>query len=80
MVSTTARHHWPGPLATRSKHVYDDDDADDVDEDDDDDDDDNDYDDDDDDDGDDGDGDDALTIHSNMCVHECARLAINLPN
>ena len=87
MVSTTGRHHWPGPLPTRSKHVYDDDDADDVDEDEDDDDDDDDDDDAhghyDDDDGDDeltGDGGDELNVHSNMCVHECARCAIDLQN
>jgi hypothetical protein len=34
VVSTIGRHHWPGLLATRSKHIYDDDDADYVDEDD----------------------------------------------
>jgi hypothetical protein len=34
VVSTTGRHHWPGLLATRYKHIYDDDDADYVDEDD----------------------------------------------
>ena len=54
------------------------DDANDVDDDDD-----NDYDadyDDDDGNGDDGDGDDELKVHSNMCVHECARRAIDLPS
>jgi hypothetical protein len=68
LVSTTGRHHWPGPLATCSKHVDDDDDDDDDDADN-----------DDDDDGG-GDGDDELTVHSNMCVHECARSAISLPS
>ena len=81
MVSTTGRHHWPGPLAIGSKQVYADDDADDVDEDDEDDDDDDDdahddYDDDDDELT--GDGDDELKLHSNMCVHKCARCAIDL--
>ncbi len=77
LVRTTGRHHRPGPLATCSKHVDDDDDDDNDDHDDDD---------DDDDDGcedpgkSDGDGEDELTIHSNMCVHECALRAINLPS
>ena len=30
--------------------------------------------------GDDGDRDDELKIHSNMCVHECARRTIHLPS
>ncbi len=29
---------------------------------------------------DDGDGDDELKVNSNMCVHECARCAIDLPS
>ena len=79
------RQHWPGPLAAYYKHVGNDD-AHDVDDDDNGDDDDNDYDanyDYDDDDGDDeltSDGDDELKIHSNMCVHECARRTIHLPS
>ena len=88
LVSTTGRQHWPGPLAACYKHVGNDD-SNDVDDDDDNgDDDDNeydadyDYDDDDDDDasGDDGDGDDELKVHSNMCMHECARRTIDLPS
>jgi hypothetical protein len=85
LVSTTGRQHWPGPLAPCSKHVGNVD-ANDVDDDDNGDDDDNDYDadydydDDDDANGDDGDRDDELKVHSNMCVHECARRTIHLPS
>ena len=86
LVSTTSRQHWPVPLAAGYKHVGHDD-ANDVDDDDDNgDDDDNDYDadydygDDDEANGDDGDRDDELKIHSNMCVHECARRTIHLPS
>jgi hypothetical protein len=31
-------------------------------------------------DADDGDGDDELKVHSKMCVHECARCAVDLPS
>jgi hypothetical protein len=86
LVSTTGRQHWPVPLAAGYKHVGNDD-VNDVDDDDNGDDDDNDYDanydyDDDDVDanGDDGDRDDELKVHSNMCVHECARRTIDLPS
>jgi len=77
LVSTTGRHHWPGRLATCSKHVDDDDDKDDDDNDNG-----HDYDDDADDDngndGDgDGDGDHELTVPSNMCLHDCARSAVD---
>ena len=61
---TSGRHHWPGALATCSKHV-DDDDADDDHEDV--------------NDGD-GDGDDELTLHSSMCVHECTLRVLYLPS
>ena len=75
LVITTGRHHWPEPLATCSKHVDDDEDDNDNDYGDDE----NDHDDYVDDGGDgDGDGEDELTMHSNMCVHECALRAINL--
>ena len=85
MVSTIGRHHWPGPLATRPTHVYDDDDVDKDDDDDNDEVDDDAHDDYGDDygDGDDeltGDGDDELNVDSNMCVHEGARCAIDLQN
>jgi hypothetical protein len=76
LVSTTGRHHWPGPLATCSKHIDDDDDDDiddaydDV----------YDYDDYDDAGAGAGDGDGELTIHSIMCVHECARSGTDLPS
>jgi hypothetical protein len=86
LVSTIGRQHWPAPLAPCYKHVGN------VDADDDDDhadngeDDDNeyaadyDYDDDDDANGDDGNRDDELKIHSNMCMHDCARRTVHLPS
>ena len=69
LVSTTGRHYWPGPLATFSKHVDDDnaDDDDDADYDD--------YDDDDDDDGDgDGDGNDGPQY-----IRACACMSVHAP-
>jgi hypothetical protein len=85
LVSTIGRQHWPAPLAPCYKHVgnvdADDDDHADNGEDDD-----NeyaadyDYDDDDDANGDDGNRDDELKIHSNMCMHDCARRTVHLPS
>ena len=80
LVSTTGRQHWPVPLAAGYKHVGHDD-ANDVDDDDNGDDDGNAYDADYDyDDDDEADRDDELNIHSNMCVHECARRTVHLPS